>query len=191
MGEKYSVCTLVCCGARADSGPRMRRTCRNPDIFGTISRMKITNLGTKICGSEPRNSETSLRRISVQLHLLASIDKAEEEKGSSHPPKKEAGRAANVGHRFSQLEFQVNQSSANRNLTIMTKFFLPPFAFLLLAYSEVSTVESFSLAPTTQAAARSWTALSALKPPKRPEEMMSHDGETASMYDTSVQKTYG
>jgi len=72
----------------------------------------------------------------------------------------------------------------------MTKFLLSPFAFLLLASNCAVTVESFSLAPTTQAT-RSWTALSALKPPKRPEDMMSHDGETASMYDTSVQKTYG
>lgn len=65
------------------------------------------------------------------------------------------------------------------------KFLSSSSLFLLL--TGATAVESFSL----QAARPSATALSALKAPKSTDEMLSHEGETASMYDEHVQKTYG
>ena len=71
-------------------------------------------------------------------------------------------------------------------------------AIVLLAGATAS-VESF-LAPQSSSSTvvglqlprTSSVALSAgLIPPKSVDEMLSHDGETASLYDEHVQKTYG
>jgi len=60
---------------------------------------------------------------------------------------------------------------------------------LLLLLALAASVESFS--PSRQTVRSSSQLAAALKPPKSTEEMLSHDGETASMYDEHVQKTYG
>lgn len=61
-----------------------------------------------------------------------------------------------------------------------------------------SVSDGFVLSSESQRAASSVlkasveeTATSKLIPPKSIEEIMSHDGETAQLYDANVQKTYG
>jgi len=81
----------------------------------------------------------------------------------------------------------IHSSSREITATLQTTMKFLSSSSLVLLLTGATAVESFSL----QTSPRSTSLLSALKAPKSTDEMLSHDGETSSMYDEHVQKTYG